>query len=100
MAGPDGSWDCTAKTPLGQQSFTLTIRTAGDRFTGGVSGELGSKEIADGQVNGNNLEWKMQVSSPMRLNLDCEATIDEDRIEGVVRAGFLGVFPLSGVRAG
>lgn len=99
MGEPDGNWTCTAKTPIGVQVFTLTIATEGDRFKGRVSGDLGSKKIEDGAVNGNSLDWKMEVKKPMSMTLACAVTIDGDKLNGVVKAGWLGTYPVSGVRA-
>ena len=41
MANVDGSWDCVVKSPLGDQKMTLTVNSAGDTFTGAVSGAMG-----------------------------------------------------------
>ncbi|MFW2831030.1 hypothetical protein [Sphingomonas sp. ID0503] len=98
MSAADGSWACSAKTPVGAQDFTLTVRVEGDRFSGEVSGALGSKRIADGRVEGDDLRWEMEVSSPMKVRLDCEASVEGDRIDGVVKAGWYGTYPLTGVR--
>ena len=37
MADVDGSWDCTVKSPLGDQNMTLTVTTDGATFTGTAS---------------------------------------------------------------
>ena len=38
MADVDGSWDCTVKSPLGDQNLTLTVQSDGGSFTGTASG--------------------------------------------------------------
>jgi len=100
MAEVDGSWDCVTKSPLGDQKSTLTVKSDGDRFTGSNVGAMGSIEISDGTVDGNTLRWKMNISVPMPMTLDCEATIDGDTLTGSVGAGAFGSFPMTGTRAG
>ena len=90
MADVDGAWNCTAETPMGEQQFTLTVKSEGDRFHGKTAGKMGSVAIADGTVEGNALSWTMHVTKPMPLTLTCRATVDGDRIAGKVKAGFLG----------
>ncbi|MBA17985.1 MAG: hypothetical protein CMN73_16795 [Sphingomonas sp.] len=99
MANVDGSWDTVAKTPMGDQKATLTVVSSGDTFTGNFNGAMGSAEVKDGKVNGDTLTWKMDITVPMPLTLDCEATVDGDSINGTVTAGAFGSFPLTGVRA-
>ena len=98
MADVDGSWNCTVKSPLGDQSLTLTIRSAGNRFAGEAGGAMGSMAI-EGDLAGDTLSWKLSVTTPMTMTLDCEASIDGDRLTGSVGAGAFGSFPLSGTRA-
>ena len=45
MADVDGSWDCTVKSPLGDQKMTLTVKSEGSTFTGTVSGAMGSSDV-------------------------------------------------------
>jgi hypothetical protein len=100
MASVDGSWNCTASTPMGEQAFTLDVTSSGDRFSGRVAGAIGSKAIEDGTVSGDTLAWTMDVPVPFPVTLDCTATVTGDRLEGSVRAGGFGSFPLAGTRAG
>jgi hypothetical protein len=97
MAAIDGAWDCTARTPMGDQRMVLTIASEGSVFTGSVGGDLGTIEIA-GAVDGDSLAWKMDIRSPFPMTLDCSATVTADTIEGSVTAGAFGSFPLSGTR--
>lgn len=99
MTEVDGRWDCTVKSPLGDQRMTLTIASAGGRFTGTAAGAMGSAEVA-GTLDGTTLAWKQQVTTPIMVTLDVTATVEGDRMTGSVAAGGFGSFPLSGVRAG
>jgi len=97
MANVDGSYDCTVKSPLGDQKMTLTVRSAGDSFTGDVSGAMGSMDVT-GTVAGDTVSWKQSMTVPMPMTLDCEATIEGDTLTGTVGAGAFGSFPMSGKR--
>lgn len=98
MADIDGSWDCVVKSPLGDQKLTLTVTGEGSTFSGTGSGAMGSSDVS-GALDGNTMTWKMSVSVPMPMTLDCTATVDGDTLTGSVGAGAFGSFPLSGTRA-
>ena len=99
MANVDGSWDCTVKSPLGDQKMTVTVTTAGSTWSGTVSGAMGSSDIS-GEASGDTISWKQQVTVPMPMTLDCKATAEGDTLTGTVGAGAFGSFPLSGTRTG
>lgn len=99
MADVDGTWDTVVKSPLGDQKSTLVVKSDGNSFTGTNTGAMGSVDITDGTVDGNTLAWKMHVSVPMPMTLDCTATIEGDVITGSVGAGAFGSFPMTGTRA-
>ncbi len=95
-----GTYDCLTKTPMGDQKSKFTVNVDGDSFTGINAGGMGSMEVADGKVDGNTLTWKMNMTVPMPMTLDCEATIDGDALTGTVKAGAFGAFPMTGTREG
>ena len=95
-----GTYDCVTKTPMGDQKSKFTVNVDGDSFTGVNAGGMGSMEVADGKVDGNTLTWKMNMTVPMPMTLDCEATIDGDALTGTVKAGAFGAFPMTGTREG
>ncbi len=95
-----GTYSTTVKSPMGDQSGTLTVNDNGDgTFSGSMAGSLGSMDIQDGKVDGNSISWKMQMVVPMPMTLDCTAMIDGDTLTGSVNAGAFGAMPLSGTRA-
>jgi hypothetical protein len=98
MSAVDGTYSVTVKSPMGDQNSDLTITSDGDTFTGKMAGSLGSMDIAGGSVEGNTLKWKMDMTVPMPMTLDCTATIDGDTLTGEVVAGAFGAMALSGTR--
>ena len=95
-----GTYNTTVKSPMGDQSGTLTVNDNGDgTFSGNMSGAMGSMDIESGTVEGNTIKWSMDMTVPMPMKLDCEATIDGDNLTGNVNAGAFGAMPLTGTRA-
>jgi hypothetical protein len=97
MADVDGTYDVTVKSPLGDQKSTLTVRSEGTTFSGTNDGAMGSAEVS-GEVSGNTLTWKQQITVPMPMTLDMTATVEGDSMTGNVGAGAFGSFALTGTR--
>ena len=93
-----GTYTVVTKTPMGDQSSDMTIETDGDTFTGTNAGAMGSMSMDNGKIDGNKLTWSMNMTVPMPMTLEGEATVDGDAITGSVKAGAFGTFPMSGTR--
>lgn len=95
-----GNYDCVTKTPMGDQKGVLTIVPGDDgkTFTGNIVGGMGNMDIKDGTIDGNKLTWKMDMTTPMPMTLDCDATVDGDQLTGAVKAGAFGTMEISGQR--
>ena len=93
----DGAWKITINTPMGAQEVTASITTSGDSFTGKTEGRMGSQEIS-GKVAGDKLTWSADITSPMPMTLEFDATVSGDTMTGNVKLGAFGNAPLSGVR--
>lgn len=98
MANVDGSYDVTIKSPMGDQNAVLTVNSNGDSFDGQMVGGLGSMDIAGGTVDGDTLNWTMDMTVPMPMQLEASATVEGDAITGSVKAGAFGEMALSGIR--
>jgi hypothetical protein len=96
-----GTYECLTKTPMGDQTSTFTVVPGdGGSFTGTNAGPMGSLDVKDGKIDGNCLTWKMDMTVPMPLSLDCKATIDGDTLTGTINAGAFGDMPMTGTRKG
>ena len=95
-----GTYEVVTKTPMGDQKSTMTVEVSGDSFTGTNAGAQGTLAMENGKVDGNKLTWSMNMTVPMPMTLEGEATVDGDAITGNVKAGAFGTFPLSGSRVG
>ena len=100
MSEVGGTYDFTVGTPMGEQSGIITIDPNADStgFDGSLKGTLGSMDIKDGTISGNTLNWKMKMSMPLPMTLDCEATVDGDDVTGTIDAGMMGKMPLKATR--
>ena len=83
----DGTYDCVTKSPMGDQKSKFTVKSDGDTFTGNNAGAMGALDVVDGKVDGNKLTWKMNMTVPMPMTLECDATIDGDQLNGNIKAG-------------
>ncbi|MEO6716938.1 MAG: hypothetical protein ABIM50_06785 [Novosphingobium sp.] len=98
-----GTYTCVLKTPMGEKEGTLIIipSEGGDSFTGSLTNDLmGSVAIENGEIYGDGLSCKMAISKPMRMNVECDAVVDGDVLNGMVEAGMFGSMKLSGRRTG
>ena len=94
-----GTYECVTKTPMGDQKSTVTINDNGDgTFSGSNVGAQGSMELEDGKVDGNTITWVMNMTVPMPMKLEGEATIDGDTLTGTVNAGAFGKMAMSGTK--
>ena len=87
---------------MGDQKSTFTVVPGddGNTFTGTNQGSMGSMDVEDGKIDGNKLTWKMNMTVPMPMTLDCEATVEGDQLTGQVNAGAFGSMPMTGERQG
>jgi hypothetical protein len=99
MANVDGTWDTVVESSVGNPEGVLTIDSSGDTFTGTWTNEGTASPVQDGKVDGAVLTWKVNITVPTPMTLDCEATVDGDAMSGIVSAGSFGKFGLTGVRA-
>lgn len=95
----DGKWKVTINTPMGAQTVNVDIKTNGDTFTGSTESPMGSQEVS-GKVDGNKLTWSSNITNPMPMTLEFEATVDGDAMTGNVKLGAFGNAPLKGERIG
>ncbi|MAM38397.1 MAG: hypothetical protein CL949_07810 [Erythrobacter sp.] len=97
-----GTYDTVVKSPMGDQKGTFTVVPGddGNTFTGSMAGGMGSMDVKDGKINGNELTWAMDMTVPMPMTLNCKATVEGDQMTGTVNAGAFGDMALTGERQG
>jgi hypothetical protein len=95
----DGNWNIVMSTPMGDRDTTLSLKTAGGTLTGTQAAEGNTVEIFDGKANGDDVSWKVSITSPMPLTLDFTGKVSGDLISGEMGIGPMGSFPFKGIRA-
>jgi hypothetical protein len=95
----DGNWNLVVRSPIGDRKSTLRLTSAGGRLTGTQGDDSNSAEIFDGTVSGNDVAWKLTVTTPMSLTLKFTGEVAGDAISGVMSVGLMGNYPFTGKRA-
>jgi hypothetical protein len=97
-----GTYKTVVKSPMGDQSGTFTVVPGddGNTFTGTMAGGMGQMDVEEGKIDGNTLTWKMNMTVPMPMTLECEATVEGEQMTGTVNAGAFGAMPLTGEKEG
>jgi hypothetical protein len=93
-----GQWDVVVASPMGQQKSLLTLNVDGSSVTGTDAGSMGTWELKEGKVAGNQLSWAADIPKPMAMRVETEVTVDGDKLEGFIKAGAFGKFKLTGTR--
>lgn len=96
-----GTYEVTTKTPMGDQLGTFTVVPCdnGKTFTGKFTGPMGSINIEDGVIDGNDLTFKVTMTAPMPMTIDGKATVDGEAINGEMTTPF-GAMAMTGKRMG
>ena len=76
----------------------MTLVTDGNTLSGKMDGPQGTQEFEGGTVEGNDLAWKMEMTSPMPMTLEVSASVDGDAISGNIKLGAFGDASFSGTR--
>jgi hypothetical protein len=93
-----GKWNVTLKTPMGEKSGVLDLKTDGSTLTGSLSDADHYAAISDGRVEGNRLSWSAKITQPMRMSFKFTAVVEDDRISGAAKH-LLGKATFTGTRA-
>ena len=87
----DGTYDIEVDTPMGKQQIKLTLTAKGNSLSGTMEGPFGKQEFSGGTVSGDDVAWKLAVSSPMgNMELSCKGKISGKTCSGEVKAGNFG----------
>jgi hypothetical protein len=95
----DGKWTLKIKTPMGEQSGTLELKSEDGKLAGTMSGNMGSVPIENASCAGDSVKWTAKVTSPMPITLEFDGKVAGDTLNGSVKLGAFGTSTFSGVRA-
>jgi hypothetical protein len=97
-ASCDGDWAITMETPMGRREMTLTLSSQGSELSGRADTPFGVQEFDGGVVNGDDISWEIDVTTPMPMTLTFKATVAGDRLNGTAEVAGMGESPFEGVR--
>ena len=86
----DGNWTLVVSTPMGERWATLSARTEGNALKGSQTADGNSVEIFDGNVDGNQVSWKVSITEPMPMTLEFSGSINGGELSGTVTLGAFG----------
>ncbi|MDE0750538.1 MAG: hypothetical protein OSA99_15080 [Acidimicrobiales bacterium] len=95
----NGTWNISVTGPQGSREATLDLRTDENGLAGSVTGEQGEQTFEGGTIDGDDLAWTIDVTTPMALTLEFAVTVGGDTMNGTVNLGGMGQGTLSGTRA-
>ncbi|HEY5121216.1 MAG TPA: hypothetical protein VII84_06540 [Acidimicrobiales bacterium] len=91
-----GSWDATLVTPIGTMLVVFDITEESGVIGGVARSDAETVDILDAVAEGSRLTWTQKVTTPMRLTLKFDVTVEGDTMTGAYKAG---IFPSSKVNA-
>ena len=98
-ASVDGKWTITIKGPTGAESTVLELATANGQLSGTQTGQGMSSPILEARFEDGKLFWINQITKPMKMKLQFSGVVEGGQVSGKVKAGFMGSFPFTGVKA-
>lgn len=90
-----GSWDVTIDTPIGQIAVVFDITEHDGTIRGTAISDAETVEFIDAIAEGDRLTWTQVVTTPMKLTLKFDVTVEGDTMTGTSKAG--PMFPASKV---
>ncbi len=93
-----GTWDVTLDTAIGKMAVVFEIAESDGAITGIARSDAESVDFNDAVAEGNRLTWTQAVTTPMRLTLKFDVTVDGDTMTGTSKAGILPSSKVNGTR--
>lgn len=93
-----GSWNIILSTPGGTQTAVLELI----ENNGGIAGVLRSdgkpRSLMNLVLQGIQLIWQTEMTTPFRLNFVFDVTFDGDKLTGTAKAKSVPIFNVTGTR--
>ena len=93
-----GTWDVTLDTPIGKMAVVFEITEVNGVIGGIARSDAETVGILDAVADGSRLTWVQAVTTPMRLTLKFDVTVDGDTMTGTSKAGILPSSKVNGSR--
>ena len=93
-----GLWDVTLATPIGKMAVVLDISDGDGVIRGTAATADETVDFIDALADGNQLTWTQNVTTPMKLTLKFDVTVEGDEMTGGAKVGFMPASTLTGSR--
>ena len=90
----------TIATPIGTMAVVFDITEKDGVIHGIARSDAETVDFLDAVADGNRLTWSQQVTTPMRLDLKFDVTVEDDTMTGTSKAGLLPSSKVDGSRSG
>jgi hypothetical protein len=77
-----GSWEVTITTLIGNLEVVFDITENDGEIQGIARSEEETVDFVDAVADGNRLTWSQKVTTPMKLDLRFDVTVDGDTMTG------------------
>jgi hypothetical protein len=94
----DGTWQVTISTPIGKQSVVFEIVTQNGTIEGKATQGSEVSLFENLSLKDGHLTWTQKITKPMRLTLAFDVSLEEGKLRGTAKAGFLPSSSLVGER--
>lgn len=94
-----GTWNVTIFTPIGNIDAVFEITETDGALAGVARTDAETVDFVDVVAEGNRLTWNQAVTTPMRLTLKFDVTVDGDAMTGTSKAGMFPASKLAGSRS-
>jgi hypothetical protein len=95
----EGTWDVTIATPIGDLAVVFDITEQDGAIHGTARSKDETVEFLDPVAEGNRLTWSQEVTTPMRLKLNFDITVEGDTLTGTSKPPGFPSSKVSGSRA-
>lgn len=86
-----GTWEAIVETPQGEVPITLKLKQSGNELSGEFTSQMGSAEIYDGSVNGNEIQFSVEITiQGQTMELIFDGIVEGDSIDGSIDLGPMG----------
>lgn len=86
MSTFEGSWDVIIATPIGNLAVVFDITEQNGAVQGTARSDAETVEFLEPVADGNRLTWVQEVTTPMRLKLNFDVTVEGDTMTGTSKA--------------
>lgn len=94
-----GTWDVTIDTLIGKMEVVFDITEQDGEIHGIARSDAETVDFVDAVADGNRLTWTQAVTTPMRLTLKFEVTVEGDSMTGTSKAGMFPASKVNGSRS-